>query len=414
MKTRNLIALAAVAVSMTAAADVMDRPQGIKIGTRMTLKPYVGLSYTYDSNIHSGRAKKYGKQDSSIWHVNPNLDLIYLGENWSLMGGVWYKYNAYSRNPSYNNSSSYGERMKFDWTDSNADEAGWRVMFTEKFENITQDDDISSGNGGRGVGRDRKELSFDGAIQRRLNQYWHVSTVGNYYLLDYDNDSDKYTRLYGWKRATIGGEAGYAPTKWTDFIVHANYQWYWQDNGGTYNGTHVRSNSRGYTVMGGIATHATEKITYRLLGGWSRFEYGRGASDVDGFTYQGSASWQATKTLTFMLLASSYYQPSEYEAGTANRVDSVSFGFGKSLVRGKVNFTGDVAYRHEQREYSAVGRDYTQQFWTGRLGVNYTINRFVTAFSNLEYQTCMTDGQNPNHMRNYDRFRFTAGLRLTY
>lgn len=416
MNIKHLVVVTLAGLSIAATADVMDRPQGIKIGERMTLKPYVGLSYTYDSNIYSKKTKtgKFGKKDSSIWHVDPNLDLIYLGDSWSLMGSVWYKYNAYSRDSSHNNKSSYGERLKFDWTDSKSDEAGWRVLLSEKFEQITQDDDMNSG--GRGVGRDRKEFNGDGTIERRLNQYWHLAALGNYYMIDYDNTANNSSSYYGWKRAVIGGEGGYAPTKWTDFILHANYQWYWQDNAGSKVGNRIRDNSRGYTVMGGLATHATEKITYRLLGGWSRFEYGgNGGHDVNGFTYQGSVNWQISQTLHFMALATSYYQPSEYEVGTANRVDALSFGVGKSLVRGKVNATGDIAYRHESREYSLNDNyDYEEDIWTFRVGVNYVINRFITTFSNIEYQTCDVGGKKKNAPESYDRFRFTVGLRLTY
>ena len=47
--------VAASVVAFAALADVVDRPSGIKIGERMTLRPYVSLSYTYDSNIDSTR-----------------------------------------------------------------------------------------------------------------------------------------------------------------------------------------------------------------------------------------------------------------------------------------------------------------------------------------------------------------------
>ena len=37
----------------SAFAEVLDRPTGIKIGERMTLRPYVSLSLTYDSNVRA-------------------------------------------------------------------------------------------------------------------------------------------------------------------------------------------------------------------------------------------------------------------------------------------------------------------------------------------------------------------------
>ena len=46
------IAAVAIAASCTAAmGEMMDRPIGIKIGERMTLKPYLSFSVAYDSNV---------------------------------------------------------------------------------------------------------------------------------------------------------------------------------------------------------------------------------------------------------------------------------------------------------------------------------------------------------------------------
>ena len=70
------IALAATA--MTASADFVDRPKGFKIGERLTLRPYVSLSYTYDSNIDSAKKSK----DASIFVVNPGLGAEYIDEKW--------------------------------------------------------------------------------------------------------------------------------------------------------------------------------------------------------------------------------------------------------------------------------------------------------------------------------------------
>ncbi len=148
MKTK-LIASAAFALATCASlADVMDRPQGIKIGQRMTLRPYVSLSYTYDSNVDSTKHSKAGSQ----WCVNPGVSLEYLADNWKVVGSVYYQYHAYNRYVNQLNSSSYGETLQFDWTNSKADEAGWRAMFSETFQQVAQNDDMSN-HGGRGIGR---------------------------------------------------------------------------------------------------------------------------------------------------------------------------------------------------------------------------------------------------------------------
>ncbi len=45
------IAVALLVAVASAQAEMMDRPEGIKIGQRLTLKPYVAFSATYDSLI---------------------------------------------------------------------------------------------------------------------------------------------------------------------------------------------------------------------------------------------------------------------------------------------------------------------------------------------------------------------------
>ena len=395
---------------LTASADVIDRPNGFKIGERMTLRPYVSLSYTYDSNVDSTKHAK----DGSTWVVNPGLGAEYKGDNWELAGRAWYRYHAYNRYSHQLNESSFGENLTFKWADSLPNEKGWSVVLSEALTQIAQDDDMSD-HGGKGLGRDRKTFQAAGVIERRINEHLHAAVNASYYMLDYDNDVKSYAPLYGWKRILAGGEIGYAASKWTDFILAANYGWYKQDN--IPSNIRYSDESRGWTVMAGFGTRATEKIEYRILTGWSRFEYAEGdADDIDGWTYQVSGKWKITDTWNMMLLAASYYQPSEREMCSAIRVDSISWGVAHSMIRGKLNATFDLNYRRETHEYSYTrGYDYDDDIITARLGLNYTLNRFLQIYGRLEYQTDMCDGGNVRgHNYDYDRYRGTVGMRLTY
>jgi hypothetical protein len=115
------------------------------------------------------------------------------------------------------------------------------------------------------------------------------------------------------------------------------------------------------------------------------------------------------------LLATSYYQPSEREYGSANRVDMVSWGIGHSMIRGKLRGTFDVAYRRETREYTAVGSwDTDEDIFSARLGLTYTINRFLAVYGRVEYQGCWFSNDVGYYDRDYDRLRGTIGFRLTY
>jgi hypothetical protein len=411
IKFSTLATAMAVSVSiLTASADVVDRPSGFKIGERMTLRPYVSLSYTYDSNVDSAKHAKSG----STWVVNPGLGAEYKGENWEIAGRAWYRYHAYNRYSNQLNESSFGENLSFKWTDSLPNEKGWSVLLSESFTQIAQDDDMSD-HSGRGIGRDRKTFQAAGVIERRINEHLHAAFDASYYMLDYDNNVKSYAPLYGWKRTLVGGEVGYVASKWTDIIVAANYGWYQQDN--VPNNVRYSDESRGWSLMAGFGTRATEKIEYRVLTGWSRFEYADGdADEVDGWTYQVSGKWKITDTWNMMLLAASYYQPSEREVCSAIRVDSISWGVAHSMVRGKLNATLDLNYRRETHEYSYTrGYDYDDDIITARLGLNYTLNRFLQLYGRIEYQTDMCDGGNVRgHNYDYDRFRGTVGMRLTY
>ncbi len=372
--------LAVAAFAMMASADIVDRPRGFRIGERLTLRPYVSLSYTYDSNTDS---TKHSKAGSSLV-VNPGVGAEYVDDNWEVTGRAWYRYHAYSRYSKRLNSSSYGENLAFKWTDSLPNERGWSVMLSESFMQIAQDDDMTA-HGGRGVGRDRKSFQFAAVVERRINERWHAAADASFYYLDYENNMTTYAPLFGWKRTTVGGEGGYAASKWTDFIFSANYQWYTQDNvTGRNLPRRYSRKSDGLTAMGGIGTRATERISYRVLAGWSRFEYAD-ADTVNGWTYQVSGKWKISDTWNTMLLASSYYQPSEREIASAIRVDSVSWGLAHSMIRGKLSSTFDVSYRKEQHEYSYTGNNnYTDDIITARFGLNYTINRFLQLYGSVE------------------------------
>lgn len=422
---KNLSLFVSGFVAAAACAGVLEREPGIKImNERVTLLPYVALSYTYDSNVDCTKKATAGSQ----WVVNPGLELKYEDDNWIVNAVAWYKYHAYNNYSSQLNSSSFGERLKWQWTNASGGGKGWSFSFFEQFEQIAQDDNMNT-IGGRGMNRDRKQFQYEGVAHYRFNKYFHGALRSDYYLLDYDNNVSEYAWLYGWSRLQLGLEGGYTLSKWTDLIISANYQWYWHDDGadthsdsediyGSRRGRYVRGDSKGWSVMGGVGTHATEKLSYRILAGWSHFEYGGGVSTLDGWTYQLSGDWQVDAANTFhvMALASSYYQPSEREFGSALLVHNASFGIGKSFVRNKLKATFDVAYRRETHEYTEYEADnYDEDIWTARLTLSYRINRLFTTYGRLEYQTEQSEGYySRGNSYDYDRWRATIGLRMTW
>lgn len=419
MNSKFMLLAAAASASLVVCGATEER--GIHRG-RLTLHPYVSFSYTYDSNIDSG---KHGK-NSSQWNINPGLNLDYAADNWSLDAAFFYTYHAFQRYSGVLNTSSYGQSLKYDYSNVN-NGRGWTIILTEKFHEMSQDDDMTN-DGGRGIGRDRKQWTFDGQIQRQLNRYFHAGINGGYYFLEYANNVDKYAPLYGWKRASVNGQLGWAISEHSDFVLSGGYQHYWQDNDKDLyadrrdyteeaRGRNIGSESKGYTVSGGLQSHTTNgRLSYRGTVGWSWFEYAEGVHKSGGLVYNVSANWKINNTLNMMLLGSSFYQPSEREYGSSIKAYTISWGLGKSLVRGKLTGTFDLAYRkeiHEYTEYSAD--DYDEDIYTARLGLTYRLCRWMDMFCNFEYQDEETEsGGARSHEFDYDRWRATLGFRLTY
>ena len=416
----KLGSVAVVAVMTSAlSAEVMDRPVGIKIGERLTLKPYLSFSAAYDSNV-DGRSD--GREDI-VWVANPGLGIEYKAETWMIKANAFYQFNAYSKHNSenVNNYHAYGEDLTYNWTDSLPGERGWSLMLMEKYMNINQIDDIVNSSGTE-YGRDRQEFKMAGALQRRFGGGFHADLNCSYYWLDYENDDNTSYSMYGWNRWLVGLELGYAPSKWTDILIAGSYQGYQQDNtqNTSYSDFSRSNSSEGWTIQGGIGSFATERITYRLLGGVSTFRYAESDADtLNGFTYTVSGNWKISDTWNTMLLATSYYQPSETSYSSATRVDSVSWGLAHSMVRGKLRATFDAAYRREGREYSGTtDYDYDLDIMSFRLGLYYTLNRYLELFTNFEFRQSMVSGQSSSSSRgdmyDYDRFRAQLGVRFTY
>ena len=409
-----LLGLAAAA-SSCATAETLDRPTGFRIGQRMTIRPYVSVSATYDSNVFGWNKGGSGKTDDVMWTINPGFALDYKAENWALLLTAYYNYRAYCQKRYWDNYNqhSFGETLRWNWSNSKPGERGWSLMLSETYSQVTRADDVALTDG-RGYSSDYRQFTIQGAAQRRFNERWHGELALSYYYLDYLNDtarSDWYGGLYGWQRWTANVSAGYAASRWTDILVNLGYQGYKQDN--NVNTRYARE-SQGFTAQVGLGSYATERISYRALFGWSRFEYGNGSDSSDGFVYTLSGNWHISDTWNTMFLASSYYQPSEREIGAQSRVDSLSWGIGKSLVRGKLRATFDLTYRRETHEYSGdyrYGADYQLDVLTARLGLDYTLNRFLAAFVYAEYYKSWNDSSN---YYDYDRWRLTGGLRLTY
>lgn len=402
------IATFAVVPALIAGESVADKPQGFRFfNQHLTIKPYVALSYTYDSNIDTTRSE----EGDSIFCVQPGADFEWKGERWALVGSLWYRRNAYCKYSNEMGENSFGESLAYKWTTSKQNEKGWSLILAEKYRYTDQADALGSGDG-RGIWRDREAFDISGAIQRRFTERLHSTVLAQYNWLDYKNDTGKYAPLYGWQSWSVGAEAGYAASKWTDLILAGGFSHYTQKGGHGYR--NYSNDSKVWTIQAGIGTHATEKITYRALMGASWLDYG-GHSNADcGWTYSLDANWRITRQLQFSALGKSYYQPSERTRGQAMKVYSLSGGFSYLTLGDKMTLSANLAWRYDETcyndRYLGYGNDFDEQILSARLGADYTINRWMSVFAYITWEEEWCD----ERAYDYNRFRGTIGMRFHY
>ncbi len=403
------IATFSVVPALIAGESVADKPQGFRFfNQHLTIKPYVALSYTYDSNIDT----THHAEGDSIFCVQPGADFEWKGERWALVGSLWYRRNAYCEYANEMGENSWGESLAYKWTTSKQDERGWSLILSEKYRYTDQSDALGSGDG-RGIWRDREAVDASGVIQRRFTERLHAEVMGQYNWLDYKNDTGKYAPLYGWSEWSAGAQAGYAASKWTDLLVAGGYSHYTQKKGRGYR--NYSNESQVWTVQAGLGTHATEKITYRALMGASWLEYGGHSNADSGWTYSLDANWRVTRQLQVSALGKSYYQPSERTLGQAIKVYSLSGGLSYLTLGDKMTLTANVAWRYEDTcyndRYLAYGNDFDETILSFRLGADYVINRWMSIFAAFTWEEEWCEH---NDAYEYDRFRGTIGMRFHY
>lgn len=417
------IVSAFLVICASAYGEVLDRSGGFKIGERLTLRPHVSASLTYDSNVRGYHSGKAGDNGDFMWTVSPSLSLSYDAEKWSLLLSGYYNYHQYFKKENRREDRhNFGEDLRWNWANSSGRAKGWSLVLGQSYQKITMADDMVLDNG-QNYGGDSQQLQLSGAIQYRLNDFVHADLNGSYYWLDYDNNNKDTYSFYGWDRWLVGAEIGFAPSPWTDIILSGAYNGFSQDNAGNNidnRGTCISDKSQGFTFQAGLGSYMTDRISYRLLAGWSHFDYGDGALTDNGFVYTASLNWKIGQTWNMMFLGTSYYQPSERQMASVSRVDALSWGLAKVMVRGKLRCTLDLRYRRETQDCAIYGddgmdADYILNIVTGRIGLSYSLNRFLSCYLNGEYQKSLNDeSTRRGGAYDYDRWRVTAGLTLAY
>ena len=92
----------------------------------------------------------------------------------------------------------------------------------------------------------------------------------------------------------------------------------------------------------------------------------------------------------------------------------MSTGLSYLTLGDKVVLSGNIAWRHEQNVYNdlylANGNNFDEDLLSVRLGVDYTMNRWMSLFANFTWEEEWCE----RHSYDYHRFRGTLGVRFHY
>lgn len=393
--------------------QTVSRPTGFRFfNQHLTIKPYVSLSYTYDSNIDSDSSN----EDDSVFAVNPAVDFEWHGAKWMLVGNIWYRHRYFCEFNDQMGENSYGESLQYRYSSSAQNAKGWSLMLSERYAFINQSDDLDS-QGGRGIWRDRQTLDVTGVLERRFTERWHMDIQGQYSWLDYDNQTGRYAPLFGWSQYSAGAQLGYAASKWTDLLVAAGYSRYDQDI--DYNDIRTsrsyNEQSDAYSIQGGVGTRATERISYRALMGASWFDYGGGGYTDCGWTYTLSANWRVHRQVQLSLLGSSYYQPSDQYIGQAEKIYNLSAGVSYLTLGDRLKLSANLMWRFNETCYAdsvyTSRYKYDRTHLSARFAADYLLNRWTSIFAHVIWDDESTD---TNSYYDYNRIRGVLGVRLHY
>ncbi len=372
---------------------IAQSSQGFKFNN-LNVSPFVNLEYAYDSNVDYDNGKEY---DDTILSINPGVDFDYKGNDWGLSGDVWYGYEDYQDNDQLS-SDRYGQSLKF-YAES---PKGIRFILGESYLKSKENDSIL--DGGRGIWRERDMFEIDSALAYQLSERTGITLSGMLSNLDYENDQDQYAPLYGWREWSVGLELARKLTEKSNLLVSGSYQEYESKNA-----IGIDNSSTGYSLMAGLGSRATEKISYRALVGMSWFDYA-GQDQLSGFTYSLDANWLINRKWAMTVAGSSYFQPSETEANQAMQAYVLSAGWTYRPMR-RLTTRWDIGYRREENEYSNNGDGgATDDIISARARADYQLMRYLTVYGSLEYQDRMSDAEE----NEFDRYRGSLGLSLRY
>jgi len=390
-------------------AEAQEYSPGIKL-KGLTISPFVNVEWSHDSNITFSR----NEPEDEIYRINPGVDLKYIGNEWGMVANVWYAYSWYHEYD-LKDYHRWGERLSF-----YRESGKWKIVFGQGYVESDQNDSMLLTDGD-GIWRNRRNLDASVVLSYEVSERLTASLNAMFSDMWYDNALGKYQALYGWSQWRIGGELSHKLTEQSSFVLSGSYQEYYTGENlfgkSSYNQNNLPFDnvSRGYSLMGGLASRFTERIRYRALAGGSMYDYAGDTSYAPSYALD--ATWRMSSKWATTVAGAGYFQPSETSYYQQKTVYTLSGGVTYRPIR-QMTLTLDGVYRAEDNQtvdsYSAYGgASYMRDQYTARFRVSYQLQKYISVYGSGEYtyQNCDYTGR---YQDEWERYRLTIGLSLRY
>mgnify|MGYP003757470301 CR=1 FL=1 len=389
---KNISLLAGIVwagASLAGPFDFVQPSDGFHFG-ELTVSPFAEVLYFYDTNydrVDRGSSSSHGPS------LRGGLDYSYAGDRNTFSGQAWYQWENYNGDGRLD-SKQWRESLRYMHETPQG-----TVLNLNHYWAETDQSDYE-----RGQWRDRREFMLGAGIAHAFSPKTRVH-------LDVGVEDVAYRSpfLYDWRKYSADVSLARRFGAKSDAFINAGTS---LEENEDYSGF-----SKAYRIGLGMASRATEKVSYRVVAGAEAFDYNgrpRGSTDWAPY-YQLGATWNASSKWTWTLTGRGEHRSSEEYGSNYTRTYTLGVGAAYQANR-RLSLSMRSLWRYDESEYRVT------DFTTGRskdkrdheLGVRTDVTYRLNKYASLRVGGEATTQISSIDADEYNRFRVDMGLMLRY
>jgi hypothetical protein len=355
----------------------------------LTVSPFAEVLYFYDSNYD--RVDK-GAESNQGPSLRSGFDFTYGGNRHKFSGQFWYQWEKYMGEGRLD-SNQWRETIRYMYETPQG-----TILRVDHYWGEIYQSDMESGRW-----QDRGEFGLGASVA-------HVLSPKTRIQLDLGSEDVKYKNpeLYDWRQYSADLSVARVLTPKSDVFVGVGTALEESESSSGF--------SKSYRVNMGLASRATERVSYRVAVGAEAFDpVGSGESMTLAPFYQLGATWRASRKWSWSASGQGQHQNSEETAGNYGVV--YTFGLGSTYQPNRrMSVAMKALWRCDMNEIKVVDpdtknlTDRVDNEFGIRTDLNYRLNKYATLRLGGEAMTQVSTID----ANEYKRFRVDMGLNFRY